>query len=251
MKNYILEVCVDSVESAINAENGGCNRLELCANLIIGGTTPSVSLFKEVKKHCNTKIHVLIRPRFGDFLYSDYEFEIIKDEIRTFRELGADGVVIGMLNSDGTLDIKRMKDLITLAEGMSVTLHRAFDVSEDPVTTLKQSIDLGIDTILTSGQKSNCVEGREMLSDLVKMSEGKIDILVAGGVTGDVIQNIYPLVGARSYHMSGKVIKNSKMEYRVEDVNIGIPAFSEYEIWQTDETLVRQVKEVLENIIQN
>ncbi len=248
MKNYILEVCVDSVESAMNAENGGCNRLELCGNLIIGGTTPSASLFKEVRKHCKIPIFVLIRPRFGDFLYSDHEFEIIKDEVKMFRELGAEGIVIGILDSDGTLDTKRMKELITLAEGMSVTLHRAFDVCKDPEATLRQAIELGIDTILTSGQRSNCIEGKEIISNLVNIGGGKIDILVAGGVIGEVITEIHPDIGTTSYHMSGRVIKESGMDYRNDNVNMGLPALSEYEIWQTDEALVRDAKEVLDQV---
>lgn len=249
MKNYILEGCVDSVESAIIATKGGANRLELCSNLIIGGTTPGKGLFLEVRKNCNVKIHVLVRPRFGDFCYTEHEFNIIKEEINMFRELGADGVVIGILKPDGTLDIERMKELMELAQGMSVTLHRAFDVCKDPIQALEQAKDLGIHTILTSGQKNHCIEGKELIGELVKKAAGEIDILIAGGVCDKVIEEMYPATKATSFHMSGKVTRDSAMVYRKEGVNMGLPSLSEFEIWQTDEGNIRAAKETLEHII--
>ena len=123
----LLEVCVDSVESAIAAQNGGADRLELCANLMIGGTTPSIALLHEIRKQVNLPIHILIRPRFGDFLYTDLEYSVMCQEIKMFREAGAQGMVIGMLDQKGNLDIDRMKGLLEVGGGMSVTLHRAFD----------------------------------------------------------------------------------------------------------------------------
>lgn len=156
MKDYILEGCVDSVESAIIAGRGGCNRLELCSNLIIGGTTPGRCLYDEVRKNCNIKVHALIRPRFGDFCYSEHEFNVIKEEVKMFRELGADGVVIGILRPEGSLNMEQMAELMELTGDMSVTLHRAFDVCRNPFETMKEAIKLGINTILTSGQKNSC-----------------------------------------------------------------------------------------------
>ena len=147
MKKYTLEVCVDSVESALAAEAGGAHRIELCGNLMIGGTTPSPKLFEEIKKTSDIKIHVLIRPRFGDFCYSEYEYSIMKEEIKMFRELGADAVVVGALNTDGTLNLNQMEGLLSEKGNMSVTLHRAFDVCANPIVVLQQAIDLGIDTI--------------------------------------------------------------------------------------------------------
>lgn len=139
MERFTLEVCVDSVESALAAKRGGADRLELCNNLIIGGTTPSSVLFEKIRNIIDIRTHVLIRPRYGDFCYTDYEFRVIAREIRKFRELGAEGVVIGILKPDGTLDMKRMKQLMEEAGDMSVTLHRAFDVCADPFEAMEQA----------------------------------------------------------------------------------------------------------------
>lgn len=246
MKNFILEGCVDSVESAISASQGGANRLELCSNLIIGGTTPSPCLFTQIKKLCKTKIHVLIRPRYGDFCYSDYEYKTIKEEICMFNQLGADGIVIGILKPDGNLDIDRLEKLIELAKNMSITLHRAFDVCVNPFEALAQAKQLNIQTILTSGQKNSCLEGKELISELVKKSEGKIDILVAGGVNAKVIKQLYPFTKATSYHMSGKIIKDSAMIYQKKEVSMGLPSFSEYQIWQTQKEAIQNAYHTLE-----
>lgn len=250
MGRFILEGCVDSVESAINASKGGANRLELCSNLVIGGTTPSKGLFLQVRKNCNTKIHVLIRPRFGDFCYTEQEYNIIQEDIKMFRELGADGVVIGVLKPDGSLDAKRMEDLINLAGSMSVTLHRAFDVSKNPYEVLEQAKGLGIQTILTSGQKNHCLKGKDLIRELVEKAAGELEILVGGGVNAKVIKEIYPETKATSFHMSGKITKNSDMIYRKDDVSMGIPSLSEYEIWQTDEQIIREARETLEHLLQ-
>ena len=167
MKNkFILECCVDSVESAINASNGGANRLELCANLSIGGTSPSIFLFKEIRKISSIPMHVLLRPRFGDFLYTDYEKNIIKCEVELFRDAGAEGIVIGALKKDGELDYDFMKEIKEISGDMNVVLHRAFDVCRDPFEVLNQSIEIGLHTILTSGQQNNCLKGMELISKL-------------------------------------------------------------------------------------
>lgn len=164
MQSFILEICVDSVESAVAAERGGATRLELCQNLMIGGTTPGIKLFEAVREETHIPIQVLIRPRFGDFCYTDYEWRIMKEEIRMFRDRGADGIVIGMLKPDGILDRDRMEALLEERGGMSVTLHRAFDVCKEPMETLAVAKTMGIQTILTSGQKylygGNKITGR-------------------------------------------------------------------------------------------
>lgn len=177
MQKYILEICVDSVESAIAAEKGGATRLELCQNLIIGGTTPSPKLFEVVRRAVEIPVHVLIRPRFGDFCYSNYEMEQIKEEIKMFRELGANGIVIGILTPDGSIDRDRMERLLEERGDMSVTLHRAFDVCPNPLKSLQIAKDLGIQTILTSGQKDSCVEGADLLRELQKESQGEIQFM--------------------------------------------------------------------------
>lgn len=248
MKGYMLEVCVDSVESALLAAKGGAMRLELCANLVIGGTTPGTWLLKEVKKLTGIPVHVLIRPRFGDFCYTDYEFEAIKEDIKVFRKLGADGAVIGILRPDGTLNKEQLRELAELAEGMSLTLHRAFDVCANPYQAMEDAIELGFDIILTSGQKNNCSGGSELIRELVKLSNGRIEIMAGGGVDAAVIRGQYPVTGVTAWHMSGKVTQDSAMNFRKEGVNMGLPSLSEYEIWRTDASKIREARKVLEEL---
>lgn len=248
MKNYILEACVDSVESALAAQDGGATRLELCSNLIIGGTTPSPCLFEEIRELSGICTHILVRPRFGDFCYTDYEFRIIRREVRNFRKLGADGVVIGILRPDGMLDMERMKILMEEAEDMSVTLHRAFDVCVDPFETLEQAKELGINTILTSGQKNHCLDGRDTLKKLVECEEGRITIQVGSGVDAETIRQIQPYTKAHAFHMSGKQNLESAMVYRKEGVSMGIPSISEFEIIRTEQEKIRQAVRVLESL---
>ena len=246
MVDYMLEVCVDSVESAIAAEKGGAKRLELCSNLIIGGTTPTASLFRAVRKAVSIKIHVLIRPRFGDFCYTDAEFGIICDEVRQFREMGADGVVIGILTPDGSFDMARMGSLMEEAKGMKVTIHRAFDVCKEPMRGLEDCILLGADTILTSGQEENCLAGAALLRKLKEIADGRIQILAGAGVNSENLEEICRITCLNQFHMSGKVILNSSMEYRRAKVTMGLPGISEYSIWRTDEAEIRKAVEAIE-----
>lgn len=245
MEKYILEVCVDSAESAEAAAKGGADRLELCGNLVIGGTTPEEVLFEKVRELTDVKVNVLIRPRYGDFLYTDYEFDVICRSVERFRGLGANGVVVGCLLPDGSLDVERMKRLKSLAGSMDVTLHRAFDMCRDPHEALEQSKELGIRTILTSGQRENSCEGRELIAALVKESGGKVDIMAGGGVDAGTIRKLISVTGATSYHMSGKVVLDSGMVYRKEEVSMGLPGLGEYEIFRTSEAKVREAKQVL------
>ena len=248
MKDYILECCVDSVESAVAAQAGGANRLELCANLVIGGTTPDINLFLAVREKVSIKINVLIRPRFGDFCYTGEEFGIIKKDVEMFGKYGADGVVIGVLREDGSLDTARMKELTDAAGDMSVTLHRAFDVSRDPFQTLKDAEDLHIGTILTSGQKNTCYEGRELLGQLVEKTAGKVDILVGSGVNSAQIAELAAVTKTKSFHLSGKVNVESAMTYRKEDVSMGLPLMSEYTIFRTDADEIAKVRDILQRL---
>lgn len=249
MKDFILEVCADSVESVLAGERGGAARIELCGNLVIGGTTPSPKLFEEIRKYSDIRIHALIRPRFGDFCYTPYEYSIIKEEVRMFRELGAEGVVIGILGPEGTLNLEAMYGLMEEAEGMSVTLHRAFDMTADPYEAMEQAISLGIDTILTSGQKNICTEGIPLLKSLKEKSRGRICIQAGSGVNAGVIPKVYASSGVTAYHMSGKVVLDSAMSYRKEEVNMGLPSLSEYAIYRTGEENVRQARCVLEECL--
>ena len=246
VKEYILEACVDSVESAMAAVAGGADRLELCSNLIIGGTTPGPWLFEEIRNRSDIRIHALIRPRFGDFCYTDAEFSVIKKAVEDFRKIGAEGVVFGILKPDGTLNMEQMKELMEAAGDMSVTLHRAFDVCVDPLDTMEQAISLGIDTILTSGQRNTCLQGAGLLKELQDKSEGRITIQAGSGVSAEVIRKLYPLTGIKAYHMTGKRVIDSEMKFRKKGVNMGLPMFSEYEIWRTEADNIRAAKKVLE-----
>lgn len=246
---FVLEVCVDSVESAENAARGGATRLELCANLIIGGTSPDEDLFRMVRERVDIPVRVLLRPRFGDFLYSDTEFELLRRQVRRFAALGADGVVIGVLTPDGALDETRMAELIALAGGCGITLHRAFDVCRDPFETLDAARRLGVDTILTSGQRACCTEGAELLAALTRASGGSPQILVGAGVNADVIRALQPLTGANAFHLSAKRTEDSRMSYRREGVPMGLDGISEYALWRCDADAVRAARHALEALV--
>ena len=261
MKNYILEVCADSVESALSAKAGGATRLELCANLVIGGTTPGYELFEQVKKGTGLPIRALIRPRFGDFLYSEYEYQQMLCDVRHFAEAGADGVVIGSLNADGTLNEVQMRGLARAAGGCGITLHRAFDVCEDPFAALQKAAELGVDTILTSGQEAGCMQGRELIRQLVRAAEHgawdgretsaaqrQMTILVGAGVVSSNIKEIAMTTGAHAFHMSGKKLMDSGMRYRNERVHMGIEGLSEFELYRTDEEEIRRASRILQAI---
>ena len=247
MKDFVLECCVDSVESALEADKGGADRIELAANLIIGGTSPSIALYNEIRRQSDIKIFVLLRPRFGDFHYTKNEFKILKEEVAMFRDAGADGVVVGCLNVDGTLDLEKMEELVKEAGDMHVTLHRAFDMTKDPFETLEQAKKLGIKTILTSGHKNNALDGKDLIKELVEKAGDDIEILVGSGVNANVIKEFLADTNATSFHMSGKVNLDSKMEYRKEGVSMGLPMMSEYEICQTSAEKIREAREVLDN----
>lgn len=248
MQKYLLECCVDSVESAIAAQKGGADRLELCGNLIIGGTTPSLELYHAVRKYTNIPIHVLLRPRFGDFLYSPYELEILYQEAKLFTSEGADGLVIGCLTANGELDTPVMKQIIEIGKGKRITLHRAFDVCKNPERTLDQAAEMGIDTILTSGQENSCIDGMTLLNTLQKKIEENnysIAIMTGGGVDAQVIEKFIENTSIYTFHMSGKITMESAMTYRNERVNMGLQGLSEYEIWRTQEEKIKRAKEVL------
>ena len=244
-----LEVCVDSVESAVIAQECGADSLEICSNLIIGGTTPGVSQFKHIRKACTAELYVLIRPRYGDFLYTDAEFDMMKEDIWMFRKLGADGITAGCLRADGSLDLGRMKELKDCAGSLRFTLHRAFDVCRDPYQALEEAVSLGIDTIRTSGQASCCAEGRGILKKLIAQADERIEILVGGGVNDEVIRSMIEDVRASSFHMSGKQIIKSGMAYRKPCVNMGLPCFSEFDILRTDKKEIQKARCAIDEML--
>ena len=249
MNKPLIEACVDSYQSCINAAKAGADRLELCSHLIIGGTTPSPIVFKQVARDIegmDVKINVLIRPRFGDFLYTEDEMELMCEEIKIFRDLGANGVVIGALTPDGDLDIEKMKRMMACAGDMDVTLHRAFDMTRDPLKTLEEAIELGCTTILTSGQQADVVKGKECLKEVYEKAAGRIDIMAGCGVKKWNIQEVHDYTGIKVFHTTGrKGALDSGMKYRKETVAMGLPTLSEYEIWQTDEQEFRECAEIV------
>ena len=247
MNKPLIEACVDSYQSCVNATKGGADSLELCSHLIIGGCTPTLPVFKQVQRDCKgVKINVLIRPRFGDFLYTEDEIEAMCEDIAMFRDLGANGVVIGALTPDGDLDIEVMKRMMACAGDMDVTLHRAFDMTRDPFKTLEEAIELGCKTILTSGQKINVVECKDLLKEVYEKAAGRIDIMAGCGVKKWNIQEIHDHTGIVVFHTTGrKGVLDSGMKYRKSTVAMGLPTLSEYEIWQTDEQEFRECAEIV------
>ena len=233
-RKTVLEVCVDSVESAIEAEKGGADRLELCGSLVLGGTTPEASLFKMVRKAVSLPINVMIRPRYGDFCYSDYEFRVMKEGVEFFREQGADGFVIGILLPDGSIDKNRMARILRGKRGATATLHRCFDLSKDPFMALEDAIELGFDTVLTSGQSENCMAGLGLLAELNNAAAGCIRIMAGAVVNASVIGRLYEETGITAFHMSGKRMMESRMAFRREGVPMGVPQVPEYGISVTD-----------------
>ena len=178
----IIEVCAESYEYAVKAEKAGADRIELCRDLHLDGLTPDYESAKRTINTLNIPVFILIRPRKGDFMYSDEEFELIKHDILKFKEMGCKGIVSGVLNSDYSIDIKRTKELVELSRPLEFTFHRAFDVVTDPFNEIENLIDIGVDRILTSGQKEQAYEGLELLKELNKRADNKIKILPGGGL---------------------------------------------------------------------
>ncbi len=246
MSSGLLEVCCGSYASTVAAQAGGADRIELCANLVIGGTTPSQALFRLARQVFDGKINVLIRPRFGDFLYEPAEMDEICDTIRAFRDLGADGVVFGALTPDGELDLDKMERMIRCADGIHVTLHRAFDMARDPFQTLEDAIGLGCGAILTSGQAHNVSAGAALLAQLQPVAEGRIDLMAGSGVKSGNIRHLHEVTGITHYHATARTgIQDSGMVYRKETVSMGLPGISEYEIWHTDPAEVRACAQIV------
>lgn len=244
----LLEACVGSYASSKAAYQGGADRLELCANLVIGGTTPSRALFLQVQRDFDIRINVIIRPRFGDFLYDEAELEEMCAEIASFRDLGANGVVFGVLTPEGELDEARMARLISCAGNMEVTLHRAFDMTRDPFAALESAIRLGCKTILTSGQAADAMLGSALLRELHKRAAGRIDIMAGCGVNSGNLLRLHERTGVTSFHASAKRTAQSAMRYRKESVSMGLPSMSEYQLWQTDEAAVRACAEIVHRL---
>lgn len=216
-----MEVCANSVASAIEAEKGGAIRVELCDNLLEGGTTPSYAQIKLAKKSVSIAVYPIIRPRGGDFLYSDLEIEIMKADIAVCKELKCEGVVFGILTADGQVDIERCSALIAAAKPMKATFHRAFDMVSDQFSALEQIIELGFERILTSGAENSAMDGLERISSLIELAAGRIIIMPGAGVSIHNIAEIISKTGAKEFHGSAKLPVASEMSYRNPKLNMG------------------------------
>ena len=236
---YTLEVIAFNIEACTIAQENGADRIELCANPGEGGTTPSYGLILAAKQRCSIPVFVMIRPRGGDFLYSDEDFLIMRADIIHCRDHGCDGVVLGLLNANGTVDIRRTKELVNLAYPMEVTFHRAFDRVKDPVQSLEDVISCGCTRILTSGLKTTAIEGSALINKLVEKADERIIIMPGSGVRSANIDALIKQTGAIEFHTSAGVLKKSKMEYVNEDMRENL------EIYLPDGNEIKGIKQHL------
>jgi len=240
MNKPILEVCAGSLASALAAQASGAYRVELCDNLYEGGTTPSIGTIELARMKLSIRLHVIIRPRGGDFLYSDLEYVIIKRDVERCRISRVDGVVIGFLKDDGRIDVARTKEIVEFARPMSVTFHRAFDMARDPFEALEDLKLTGVDRILTSGQKNQATDGSELIARLITQSEGKVVIMPGGGLNEHNISEFAKSVKAAEYHATLRRTVESGMIFRRPDVFMGgLTAIPEFSILETDPDRVR------------
>ncbi len=245
MKYPELEICVYSVEAALAAQKAGADRVELCSGFAEGGLTPSAGTIRMVRKKLDIECYVMIRPRGGDFCYSDNEFEQMRRDIEFAKSCGVDGVVLGALQPNGHVNIIRTRELVQLAAPLKVTFHRAFDLAVDPFRALDDAVVCGCCRVLTSGQKKTAVEGFETIRKLVPYAGGRIDIMAGSGVS-PVNARMFIDAGVQALHFSAKKIKDSRMIYRNPDVPImQADAISDYDLITIDEEKVRKMTEVI------
>ena len=243
MKNDItFEICVDSVDAAVAAQEGGGDRVELCADLLEGGTTPSAGTVQLTLEALRIPVNVIIRPRGGDFCYSAAEFEVMRRDIKMAKSWGANGVVVGILKPDGTIDADRTRALVEAAHPLSVTFHRAFDVTRDPFEALETLIGLGINRVLTSGQEPSVLEGLDLIAALVEQARDRIVVMPGGGITERNIAKIVAGSGAREFHFAALGPAAGRMAYRNPRVFMGGELRPpEYTLSVTDPASVRAV----------
>jgi copper homeostasis protein len=228
--NFKLEICVDNIESALNAQNAGADRIELCDNLTEGGTTPGYGTIVTVRKNLNISLNVIIRPRGGDFLYSGLDYDVMRRDIDICGICGVDGIVLGILKPDGTIDVERTAKLIELAHPMTVTFHRAFDMCSDPLVGLEDVISSGATRLLTSGHKDKAEEGAELIGQLVTQARDRIIVMPGSGINESNIFRIATVTGAKEFHLTGRKVIDSNMIFRRQGISMGgvngIPEFS-------------------------
>lgn len=242
-----LEVCANSALSAIEGQKGGARRVELCSNLLEGGVTPALSQIEIARESIDIQLYTLIRPRGGDFLYNDIEFEMMKRDIHHCGKAKCDGVVIGILLSNGKIDKRRNAELIAIAKeySMGVTFHRAFDRSSDLFGAMEDIIELGCERILTSGGEKTALDGKETIGKLIEKAAGRISIMPGGGITENNIIELVKATGLKEFHGSFQSQFNGKMEYMKSNID---QYDSEYTYMLTDKNRVKQVLTNANNI---
>jgi copper homeostasis protein len=246
---YKLEICTDTVASSVSAQEAGADRIELCDNLSEGGTTQSYGTIITAREKLDIELNVIIRPRGGDFLYTDEEIVIMKKDIMMCRDIGIDGIVIGILNPDGTINTEQTSSLVDMAYPMKVTFHRAFDMCSDPFRALEGIISTGASRLLTSGQKNKAEDGMELIEKLISQAGNRIIIMPGGGINNENIERVATTTGASEFHMTGRKKIESGMLFRRDDIKMGgIQGFSEYSSKVADPDLIKKVIHIL-NII--
>ena len=241
MITYQLEICANSPVSAVAAQEGGAHRIELCQQLEIGGITPSAGQIRLVRQLLTIGMHVLIRPRAGDFNYSHLEFEEMKADVSYCRSIGCDGVVVGILNADGTVDETRMKTLVNLASPMQVTFHRAFDCCSNPTKALEMIIACGCHRLLTSGMQHTAYEGTALIRKLIQQADGRIEIMPGAGIDETNILAIAAATGASAFHTSAKV--------RCTGIAQGLPMMPDETVgWVSSKQKIRHIADLLRTI---
>lgn len=235
-----IEICAFSLESCLIAQASGAARIELCGGAGEGGTTPSIGLIELAREQLNIDLYAMIRPRGGDFLYNETELAVMRRDIETAKKAGADGVVLGLLNADGTVDEEKTAELIQLAHPLPVTFHRAFDLTRDPLEALEAVIRTGAKRILTSGQQASAEAGIPLLTKLAEQADNRIEIMAGAGVT-TANAALLAATGVHALHLTGKKVMNSGMEYRNPNVPMASVAMSEYEWLSTSSEVVKEV----------
>lgn len=242
--NLTTEVVVYNIESALNAQKGGADRVELCDNPGGGGTTPSFGTIEVLRRELDISLFVMIRPREGDFCYSELEYEAMKKDIERSKELGADGVVFGILTEEGSIDEERCKELVALAQPLQVTCHRAFDMTKDPYKALEACIEAGFDRILTSGQQAQAHDGIALIGELVEKAAGRISIMAGCGVNENTVEDIISQAKVNEIHLAAGESRPSKMEYKnVQIAGMGSTSGKEYLVDIASESRVKAIRE--------
>ncbi|XP_077981573.1 copper homeostasis protein cutC homolog [Glandiceps talaboti] len=240
-----IEICVDSVESAIAAERGGASRVELCAALMEGGITPSLGLLRAVKAECRLPVFVMIRPRGGDFCYSDFELDVMRQDISLAKENGADGIVFGMLTRSGEVDVERCQVFIEMSRPLEVTFHRAFDMVQNPSKALEDLIRLHFNRVLTSGLESTALEGTPVIKQLIEQARKRITVVPGGGITDRNLHRILEETGAQEFHCTARRSQSSVMVYHNTNVHMGAALYPpEYTTKFTNAELVQKLKDI-------